>query len=108
MTEREKLIELLSTAPQEIDGSIGVGKIADHLLANGVIVPRIKVGQTIYRCDFVLHKVIDLIIFRLDIYEGKVVYWDDSFNILTDEDSGKTVFLSREEAERALKERSNL
>lgn len=37
-SERERLIKLLQTVPQEIDGSIGVAKIADHLISNGVIV----------------------------------------------------------------------
>ena len=35
---RERLIELLQSVPSDIDGRIGVGRVADHLLANGVIV----------------------------------------------------------------------
>ena len=54
MTEREKLMELLSTAPlgdypfgeQFSDGT--VDKIADYLLKNGVIVPPCRVYDTIY------------------------------------------------------------
>ena len=44
MTNRERLIELLMQA------KIGWTKaeLADHLLANGVIVPPCKVGQTVY------------------------------------------------------------
>ena len=33
---REKLIELLQSAPADIMGNHGVGALADHLIANGV------------------------------------------------------------------------
>lgn len=45
MTERERLIELISQV-QYMGGL--EGKLADHLLSNGVIVPPCKVGQTVY------------------------------------------------------------
>lgn len=38
MTAREKLIELFQCCPRDIMGNCGIGKIADHLLANGVTV----------------------------------------------------------------------
>ena len=79
---------------------------AEQLLANGVIVPKVKAGQTIYRCDFILHKVIDWSVARIDVYEDEIVYCDDSYNVFTDEEIGKTVFLTKEEAEKALAERS--
>ena len=57
MDQRKRLIELITAAPT-IDipiGSRAQGKtyrtaqtIADHLLANGVIVPPCKVGDTVY------------------------------------------------------------
>lgn len=99
---RDRLIELIQNS---VNGCARhwADVIAGHLLANGVIVPRVKVGQTIYRCDFILHKVIDWSIVRIDIYEDEVVYCDDCFNVFTDEEIGEGVFLTREEAERALK-----
>ena len=38
MDVREKLVELLQSAPAEIMGNHGVGALADHLIANGVTV----------------------------------------------------------------------
>lgn len=58
MNEKEKLIELLISTPPTRLKAVGraVGKtfttastIADHLLANGVIVAPCKIGDPIYR-----------------------------------------------------------
>ena len=38
MDVREKLVELLQSAPADITGNHGVGALADHLIANGVTV----------------------------------------------------------------------
>lgn len=38
MNVREKLVELLQSAPADIMGNHGVGELADHLIANGVTV----------------------------------------------------------------------
>ena len=48
MTERERLEELLMASPTDFDGNRNVGVIADYLLENGVIVPPVKVGDTVY------------------------------------------------------------
>lgn len=45
MTERERLIELLS---KKMSNEIAIKIVADYLLENGVIVPLCKVGDTIY------------------------------------------------------------
>ena len=83
--------------------------IADHLLANGVIVPPMKLGQTCYkpvnyrndvdecRVSSITQKADGTFKIRLTNLRGKRV-----FEITTDE-IGKTVFLSKEEAEKALK-----
>lgn len=78
--------------------------IADHLLANGVIVPLLKVGDRIYRIDTALDMVMDCTVARIAIYEEGRVYCDDSYNIFTDWETGTRVFLTKEEAEQALKE----
>lgn len=110
MTQREKLIELLENAPAAPNGERNVATLADHLLENGVIVPPCKVGDTVYS----IVEGIDQI-FVGEVYEGffgrygialrstRKGYLTLSF---TEEDIGKTVFLSREEAEKALAERS--
>lgn len=105
---RDRLIELIKQVPYGVN--VGAKfeqhfceKIADHLLANGVIVPKIKVGNKVYRCDTIHNKVVDWYITRIDVYEDEIVYCDDSYNVITADELGKTVFLTKEEAERALK-----
>lgn len=48
MTERERLIEICDTNNGCVD-EVPAEKFADYLLANGVIVPPCKVGQTVFR-----------------------------------------------------------
>ena len=45
---RDRLIKLLQSVPSDYEGNRGVGTIADYLIDNGVIVPPCKVGDTIY------------------------------------------------------------
>lgn len=96
MNQREKLVDLI------IESVRGCARnwaevISDHLLANGVVVLPCKVGDTVYQSDGVR------------VYEStikNVIY--DTNGIAFDENAiGKTVFLSREKAEKALKERNN-
>lgn len=99
---RERLIELLLKLP--------IGKsesevTADHLLENGVVVLPIKTGDTIYRCGDPIKKVYEWEIEHIEMYVDEIVYVDDSDNTFTGDEIGKTVFLTREAAENALKER---
>lgn len=77
--------------------------IADHLLANGVVVPPCKVGTVVYRVCKQKYPV--------DSYR---MHWEEDWVILTRPfdlsmipEIGKTVFLTREEAEQALKGRED-
>lgn len=89
--------------------------IADHLLAEGVIVPPCKVGQTVYfpmetneECD----PYVDVgTVFAIGIderytmwiscrYESGLKYYH------TSDDFGKTIFLTKKEAEKALADKS--
>ena len=117
--EREKLIELLEEADQVAqakgitDYKDAIADNADHLLSNGVIVPPCKVGDTIwgvkekhtatryfvtsiemdkFDSSVVVSRIGDTILHRISAFR---------FN-----DFGKTVFLTKEEALKALKERS--
>lgn len=126
MTERERLIELITNAPK-IEIPFGrraqektyqtIQNIAEHLLANGVIVPPCKVDDTVYVISneevqettvfsmnvetennhyvfFIKAKVVDGTNKTVEGYVpvfGKFIF-------------GKTVFLSSEEAEKVLKE----
>jgi hypothetical protein len=110
---KDRLIELQSEAWIEWQRSTTdvdfVEYYADHLLANGVIVPPVKVGTRVYA-----------------IALGKIYEWDIASYVLDNEglsyinvaymsghrlcrntypikDIGKSVFLSREDAEQALK-----
>ena len=104
-------------------------KLADHLLANGVIVPPYKVGDTVYRLDEYIwaSECGECEYFEegwydsphqccktqsgikspecIKISEEKAIFE----SILSDmrwKEFGKTVFLTKEEAEKALAERS--
>lgn len=98
--------------------------IADHLLKNGVIVPPCKVGDTVYSiekmcldcihftdggysdyCECTLDD--DKSMFECD-FDKQCVYqiYPKKFTYGMIEYFGKTVFLTREEAEKAIAERS--
>ena len=120
MTDRDRLIELICDKIQ--DGHcIGYCNhppctqctdIADYLLANGVIVLTCKVGDTVYMItpngnirnltiesiDIELEKKeVKMTYLAVYEFEGKPCYMQiQSFKF------GKTVFLTREEAEKAL------
>ena len=111
---RDRLIELISQV--QYMGGLEV-KLAEYLLKNGVIVPPCKVGTTLYflynspyadKPDFTprIYKTTDWYFY---IYKSGIAIktsYIHSFNKEYDYHLGKTVFLTREEAERSLKERS--
>ena len=108
--------------------------VADHLLSNGVIVPPCKVGDTVYVISNT--RVKEAVIYEIYVgKDNRMSFqvgfdcdedcdgcpfesWSKSYcgewdcggqygdTILVESDFGKTVFLSREDAEKALKERS--
>ena len=117
---RDRLIELLRRPlpVMERDTTIGerrlpylwAEKLADHLLANGVTVPPVSIGDslwTIYRNKPREWKVIYL------GFNGKGwhinVHWSNKEGFVTREVDGKDLdrifFRTKEEAEQALKER---
>lgn len=114
---RDRLIELIDDFIHSVDVSHWYSeeldeKLADHLLANGVIVPPCKVGQTVYvvsRYYGGLWRIHECRVFELTIYEKhifmRLVDRDYNFGMEISE-IGKTVFLTKELAEKALAERS--
>ncbi len=105
MNDRDRLIELLDSYYSE-EGAIvyyftekDCKKIADYLLENGVIVLPCKVGDTVYELKY-YHCCTNP---ELDFYDID----EKSFGLDMLNKIGKTVFLTREEAEQALKEREN-
>lgn len=109
--QREKLIELIVNAKpyDSYECTIctkddvaceccGAEKLADYLLANGIIVPPCKVGDKVYEWDYDFETDTDYVI------ESHVC----GFAIMTEmgiyplRNFGKTVFPSKEDAEKAL------
>lgn len=114
---RDRLIELIVSADISLFGTDKpyAEVYADYLLANGVIVPPCKVGDTVY---FVVEFDEDC---KCYVDKGRVYAIIQNENTLwlsvrylsglrydhTPNDFGKTVFLTKEEAEKALKERGD-
>lgn len=104
---RDRLIELINEF-KELDFCVPpdwwIEHFADHLLANGVIVPPCKVGDTVYVC-FSRTRVIECKVARIiiehieEIGMSFICYGGMHFDM---RHWGKTVFLTREEAEKAL------
>ena len=112
MTDRDRLIEILQDTLHEWECDVSIKtltEITEHLIANGVIVPPCKFLQ---KC-FVIPTIENNL---SDITEMKCIGFSlshDSYNanLITDKNKlyqpcfgafGKTVFLTREEAEKAL------
>ena len=113
MTERERLIELIRFGYGKGRANENVKQIeetiADYLLANGVTVPPCKVDDTIYIVDENSNEFTGI-----DECHVRSLEWNGTFwSIFNDKDCygysedyiGKTIFLVKEEAEQALKER---
>ena len=116
MNSRDRLIELIQSAAGGCARHLAE-KIADYLIANGVIVPPCKVGDLVY-------------VVRRKSKRNKGGYWNSicfTKNVMqmaikdgtayidckqaTKTDFalvGKTVFLTREEAEKALERRKDI
>ena len=114
---KDKLIEAIREVP--ITGKTYakyIEEIADHLIANSIIVPPCKVGDTVYIIDeadegsepYVLGVIVTVIGYDISgfwLTMNLPLGFKQSAHI-GERSFGKTVFLTREEAEKALKERS--
>ena len=122
MNERERLIELLKSdsceSPMLCDPNCKYANLkrcyeertADYLLESGVIILPCSIGDTVYYhktlCDCKYTVVIEedtvkrFLINRIEMLA--MISFDHALSF---DDFGKTVFLTREEAEKALKER---
>ena len=118
MDVREKLVKLLKTSPTR-NGYTDLGDIADHLIAHGVVVLPCKIGDKVYvNYIYGRNKIITdsqmvcsikqtvgvndesywKVCVKQVIEKGYIVYHE-----YTEDDFGKTVFLTREEAEESLR-----
>ena len=108
---RDRLIEFINYARLYGDGTSE--SIADYLLANGVIVPPCKVGDTVYIIDEAEDEcsedfVLDVEVLHLFVNKHGIALdlkLPLGMRLNTWALVGRNVFLTREEAENALAER---
>ena len=102
MTDKDRLIEVISKV-QYLGGL--EEKVADYLLANGVIVPPCKVGDKVYIIGTFTGQLITNQVVAIVYGESGLFLMLESFTVvLVEKQLGKTVFLTKEEAEAKLKE----
>ena len=98
MTDRERLTALLMAGAGDClgkGGALNCSRLADYLLEHGVTVLPCKVGDTLYCESAIKGHITYLKAHDLEwIFENREIF-------------GKEIFLTREEAERALKECEN-
>ena len=96
MTDRERLIDLMIEAKRtEPETGSFAEYLVDYLLEHGVIVLPCKAGDTLYCESAIKGHITYLKAPDLEwIFENREIF-------------GKEIFLTREEAERALREREN-
>ena len=108
--DRERLTALLMAGAGDClgkGGALNCSRLADYLLEHGVIVPPCKVGDTVYSIDK------KVLAYHWDEHRYIVDKWSKykvceiPFSLTLWENGWKDIFLTREEAERALKEREN-
>ena len=114
MTDKERLRNIIHNAQNKYLNLLKFesSTLADYLIENGAIIPPCKVGDTVYdisefvngcsypeiyeyKCDYIT-------IFKDK--DGETVFEIDAINFRLN-DFGKTVFLTREDAAKALRER---
>lgn len=76
---RDRLIDLLYEAEGQVNNDYPtVEQIADHLIANGVIVPPCKVGDTVYYLDRVFREVDKCKVYGFTVVNGKLALLVDN------------------------------
>lgn len=105
---RDRLIELLNKKYDHFCDQCGINKdsrytenLADYLLANGVVVPLLQTGQIVYRVS--QGRMWEVKIWKIEICGKTVSYIDNYDKSFLSTHIGKGVFLTKEEAEQALK-----
>ena len=124
---RDRLVDLIAIYDEQYDcdtcmnvnkgGGCGNKCLADYLIANGVIVPPCKAWQTVYcivfkpvGCKFSVEKGFVREIYitkdnaRVNIVDCELTRYANLNITVYLEDFGKTVFLTKEQAEQKLKE----
>lgn len=121
---RDRLVELLTDNFPHCDNPLQdtydeiVERLADHLIENGTILPPCKVGDTVYFFSSVLEEVCESKVIKIEqnYYTPSNPFWfsieylskqigTQVIHIPINQAIGKTVFLTREDAEKSLRER---
>ena len=111
MTDKEKLLGLLGAGIFNFskDGIVDITKFADYLLENGIVVPPVNLGDTVYWHNGLgvihEHKVLAMQytfdkkknVWRLDLGDGFMPVYPH-----------RALFLTREEAEYDIQEAMNI
>lgn len=102
---RERLIELIANEPNSVDSIVAH---ADYLLANGVIVPPCKAGDVCYPLPRYRTPLVERKISRITYSKRNIIigYYENDGQYrppLRTRILGEDIFLTREDAERALK-----
>ena len=116
---RDRLIKIINDF-YETESAIGLvlyfteeesELIADYLLENGVIVPPCKAGDKLYQIVDMSHTACKSFVsnfpIRVEPYQIYYINIMGGVSAMPFENFGKTVFLTKEEAEAKLKERNN-
>lgn len=104
---KDRLIELMQEWGNKNTDSFPFESVADYLLANGVIVPPCKAGDTVYSIENCIKRPEKLFVTALHQRERYTSFSALSKNwreyCFNEDEIGKTIFLTEEEAEQALK-----
>lgn len=104
MSEKERLTMLLERTPNLFVLHGEYEAAAEYLIENGAIAPPCKVGDTVYipYLSTVIEKKVYSIVIQKPFY---TVYCGGTSLRFFKEDFGKTVFLTREDAEKEIERR---
>lgn len=115
---RDRLIELLKKADKYASGVCtdydeAQEVCAEYLLAEGVIVPKVKIGDELYAINAARTIVKEYYVTHLEVYDcgvkifARPIYCREEYWLCWSQDLGnhEWVYLTREEAERALERR---
>ena len=92
---RNRLKELIKHSPDTVDDA------AEHFIHMGVIFPPCKVGDIVYHPSYYRSGIMEGEIQRI-IVDDKGIVCETNYRTIDASEFGKSVFFTREEAERAL------
>ena len=114
MTDRDRLVEIFQNRTKDSCHLNGLYEwaddIADYLISNGIIMPPCKVGDTVYFDTYLHGHSVGVRPHKVIKVKSVIMTEPSKGGIgaeIPDWSFGESVFLTREEAEKALKERDD-